>query len=70
MSNYSNMNRCRLIVISFILIVSVNYCTIDINKEELIYLANHLTLGECRKLVAYAHYLTYDLPLEQDEAGN
>ncbi|CAH0564152.1 unnamed protein product [Brassicogethes aeneus] len=51
----------------FFLVIGV-YTTIDLNESELIYLANHLSIEECRKLVAYAHYKSFDLPNELDQA--
>nr|CAI5866856.1 unnamed protein product [Callosobruchus analis] len=44
------------------------YCTIDINAVELQYLADHLTEEECRRLVAAAHFKTYEVPNPLDQA--
>ncbi|KAK9877818.1 hypothetical protein WA026_020053 [Henosepilachna vigintioctopunctata] len=44
------------------------FATIDINSSELKYLSDHLTSEECRKLVAAAHFNSYDLPTALSEA--
>ncbi|VEN36582.1 unnamed protein product [Callosobruchus maculatus] len=44
------------------------YCTIDINAVELQYLADHLTEEECRRLVAAAHFKSYEVPNPLDQA--
>lgn len=56
----------------FVLILYLKFIsnTIDINGAELQYLADHLTLEECRKLVAAAHFKTYEVPNALDQAGN
>ncbi|KAL3276007.1 hypothetical protein HHI36_020738 [Cryptolaemus montrouzieri] len=50
--------------------ICFNKCsaTIDINVPELEYLANHLTLDECRKLIAAAHFTNFELPNALSEA--
>lgn len=50
-----------LYLIVLISIVVVN-CTIDMNIAEFEYLADHLTLEDCRKLVAALHFVSYELP--------
>lgn len=45
------------------------YATIDVNLSELEYLAAHLELSECRRLVAALHYDGYELPKSLDGAG-
>lgn len=44
-------------------------CTIDVNISELEYLAGHLELEECRRLVAALHYDTFELPESIAGAG-
>lgn len=42
--------------------------TIDLNAPELQYIADHLTVEECRRLVAAAHYKTWEQPNSLDQA--
>ncbi|KAG5896210.1 hypothetical protein JTB14_009712 [Gonioctena quinquepunctata] len=42
--------------------------TIDLNSAELQYLADHLTIEECRRLVAAAHFKFYQEPNSLDQA--
>nr|CAH7755729.1 unnamed protein product [Callosobruchus chinensis] len=60
-----------LIIIKLILLLHLgltSYCTIDINAAELQYLAEHLTEEECRRLVASAHFKSYEVPNPLDQA--
>lgn len=43
--------------------------TIDVNLNELQYLAAHLNSFECRRLIAALHYTTYELPSNLADAG-
>ncbi|CAB0028556.1 unnamed protein product [Trichogramma brassicae] len=43
--------------------------TIDLNLQELEYLAAHLRAKECRLLVAALHFNSYELPKQLSEAG-
>lgn len=43
--------------------------TIDVNLNELEYLAARLNPFECRRLIAALHYITYDLPNNLAAAG-
>lgn len=60
----------KLIVISLFEFNILNYIssTIDINAGELQYIADHLTLEECRTLVAAAHFKSYEKPNALDQA--
>lgn len=53
--------------IIFLEFLSVTKSTIDMNIPELRYIANHLTLKECRRVVASLHFEANDMPalLEQ-----
>lgn len=44
-------------------------CTIDINLSELEYIASHLDLFECRRLIAALHYSSHNLPKNLSGAG-
>lgn len=46
-----------------------SHATIDINASELQYLADHLTPEECRRLVAAAHFQSFEEPNALDQAG-
>ncbi|XP_074025827.1 uncharacterized protein [Leptinotarsa decemlineata] len=57
--------------ISTLLMISLSchvYTTTDLNSAELQYLADHLTSEECRRLIAAAHFETYQEPNSLDQA--
>lgn len=45
------------------------FATIDVNLNELEYLAARLNHFECRRLIAALHYTTYELPRDLAGAG-
>ncbi|XP_066253373.1 uncharacterized protein [Euwallacea similis] len=59
-------NNHRILI--FVLCLNFCYNTIDLNSAELQYLADHLTPEECRKLVAAAHFQSFDQPNALDQA--
>ncbi|KAL1494331.1 hypothetical protein ABEB36_009946 [Hypothenemus hampei] len=60
----NKMLQIFIVSFSFTLIEA----TIDLNSGELQYLADHLTLEECRRLIAAAHFKNYDEPIALDQA--
>ncbi|KAF9411435.1 hypothetical protein HW555_009782 [Spodoptera exigua] len=48
--------------------IPVKECTIDINVQELVYIADHLTAAECRRLFASLHFASYKLPATLSDA--
>lgn len=48
--------------------ISFKKCAIDVNLPEYIYIADHLTDEECRKLYAALHYISYELPEDFPQA--
>ncbi|XP_022815614.1 uncharacterized protein LOC111348910 [Spodoptera litura] len=48
--------------------ISFKECTIDINIQELVYIADHLTAVECRRLFASLHFASYNLPVSLPDA--
>lgn len=48
----------------FILYLQVSFkeCTIDVSIPEFVYIADHLTAAECRRLFASLHFVSHDLP--------
>lgn len=48
--------------------ISFKKCAIDVNIPEYIYIADHLTDEECRRLYAALHYISYELPEDFPEA--
>ncbi|KAJ8948438.1 hypothetical protein NQ318_007961, partial [Aromia moschata] len=57
-----------LIFICTLLLLKTSFCTIDLNTAELQYLADHLTPEECRRLIAAAHFKSYQEPNALDQA--
>ncbi|KAF5271228.1 hypothetical protein FQA39_LY08235 [Lamprigera yunnana] len=50
------------------LLIQYIHATIDLNLPELQYIANHLHLEECRRLVASLYFKSYEEPKELDLA--
>lgn len=48
--------------------ISFKECTVDINIQELVYIADHLTAVECRRLFASLHFASYNLPVTLSDA--
>jgi hypothetical protein len=59
----------RFMSVLLVLLLTPVWGTIDLNFDELEYLANHLLLEECRRLVAAAHFKSYIMPNSLDLAG-
>ncbi|XP_076258940.1 uncharacterized protein LOC143195534 [Rhynchophorus ferrugineus] len=58
-----------LVILVFVInILNISLGTIDLNSVELQYLADHLTPEECRRLVAAAHFHSFDPPNALDQA--
>ncbi|KAF7286821.1 hypothetical protein GWI33_003878 [Rhynchophorus ferrugineus] len=58
-----------LVILVFVInILNISLGTIDLNAVELQYLADHLTPEECRRLVAAAHFHSFDPPNALDQA--
>ncbi|KAF9813772.1 hypothetical protein SFRURICE_007927 [Spodoptera frugiperda] len=56
--------------LSLILFMQISFkeCTVDINIQELVYIADHLTAVECRRLFASLHFASYNLPVTLSDA--
>ncbi|EEB14795.1 hypothetical protein Phum_PHUM327740 [Pediculus humanus corporis] len=51
-----------LIINYILIIINLSSSTIDINLSEFQYIADHLTVEECYKLVSALHFNEFDLP--------
>lgn len=57
--------KCLLV---FLNVIRVLQCTIDMKVTHFQYIANHLTIDDCRRLVASLHFLSYELPESLEDA--
>ncbi|XP_015174805.1 PREDICTED: uncharacterized protein LOC107065532 [Polistes dominula] len=58
----SIFNLIVYLFVSFVL-PYVTFCTIDVNLNQLEYIAARLDPFECRRLIAALHYTSYELPM-------
>lgn len=70
MKEFLAISECPM-YLRFVIILSWHSVlgTIDINVNELEYLAARLNPFECRRLIAALHYTTYELPNNMAAAG-
>ncbi|XP_045778939.1 uncharacterized protein LOC123876687 [Maniola jurtina] len=44
-------------------LITIIDCVIDMNEQQFSYIANHLSIEECNKLIASLQFASYDLPV-------
>ncbi|XP_046663342.1 uncharacterized protein LOC124356202 [Homalodisca vitripennis] len=61
------IGTCLLCVI-FTMRLPINSCTVDVTLDEYEFLANHLTIDECQKLVASLYFKSFELDRDVENA--
>ncbi|CAH2095237.1 unnamed protein product [Euphydryas editha] len=51
----------------YFFLISFTKCILDMNNEQLKYIANHLSEKDCRRLIASLHFSSFELPKNVSE---